>query len=474
MPNYQRIQFVAWNLYTGPVLQFDAMQYGCGVDYRGLAGFAGYPRLDALHQCVDISARLEFTKRALQLAAAHADQDSGTLKVFLAPEFLFRGAAGAYFHDLIRGWKGKAPADLPRPFDQDWGGLFGGLQSLVADEKYKDWIFAFGTAVSTAGKYRLGDEYPIQVYAYNTALVQRGGADETQRKQTFVTTKHLKSTIDFLAFRQGIHHRVYVDSDVQYDSQPDWVLEERLALPGEYEQQRSALFCFPDVCRPNGAALIFGLEICLDHDRNIFHGDIKERTGRLGEAGHRVDIQLVPSCGMSLRPTSLSLLPEDGDRSYSYALNCDGLCALSNVEVCKNSGVWVRPLGGHIQLWNEIRQGEVYCHQEVEICDDPSTDEKCLPVDNTPVDMTAILDNPELEKKVAVDLHNICSEQLWNSLGYWIPYRGLLPYPGGAGWVRVMTAQPLGPAPELPQDETPKEKPGRGNKGTSTGQTRRQ
>ena len=144
MPEYSKVQFIAWEIYTGAV-------YGpSGADhYAGLAPAAGDRRFHVLSQCLDIMARVEFTRRAIETAYKNAQADSETLKIFMAPEFLYRGAAGAYFYDLLNGWE-KAPASfgpLPAYFKGPWGGLFGELRALAAEERFQDWVFVFGSAI---------------------------------------------------------------------------------------------------------------------------------------------------------------------------------------------------------------------------------------------------------------------------------------------------------------------------------------
>ena len=104
MPNYSKVQFIAWEIYTGPVYQNRLADH-----YPGIAPALGDRRWDVLSQCLDISARVQFTKKALDAAYESADQDENTLKVFMAPEFLYRGAAGAYLFDLLNGWDGGRP-----------------------------------------------------------------------------------------------------------------------------------------------------------------------------------------------------------------------------------------------------------------------------------------------------------------------------------------------------------------------------
>ncbi len=90
MPNYSKVQFIAWEIYTGPVYQNHLADH-----YPGIAPALGDRRWDVLSQCLDISARVQFTKKALDAAYESADQDENTLKV---PRWaLLSRTAGAKF-----------------------------------------------------------------------------------------------------------------------------------------------------------------------------------------------------------------------------------------------------------------------------------------------------------------------------------------------------------------------------------------
>lgn len=65
------------------------------------------------------------------------DRSSETLKLFVAPEFYWRGPRGAYDVDLL--------------FEK-----FRTLTVGYSDHKFKDWTFIFGTAV---GYDDVGDEF---------------------------------------------------------------------------------------------------------------------------------------------------------------------------------------------------------------------------------------------------------------------------------------------------------------------------
>ncbi|MBC8069713.1 MAG: hypothetical protein IAG13_15355, partial [Deltaproteobacteria bacterium] len=103
------------------------------------------PRSDA----EDVRERVALLGRMIDKAAAGLDDDT-ELKVFVAPECFFLGRYGAYTHEVF-------------------GTLIKRLQELVADPKWRAWVFVFGTV---NGVYTLdGDKLQM----FNISPVIRGG-----------------------------------------------------------------------------------------------------------------------------------------------------------------------------------------------------------------------------------------------------------------------------------------------------------
>ena len=255
----------------------------------------------------------------------------------MAPEFLYRGAGGAYLHDLINGWDGPAPGEfqLQSPYQNRWGGLFGGLKSLAARPEYEHWLFVFGTAISASfptakavdGKYYLDPSKPGEIY--NTALIQLGGASHAAEE--YVSRKHYKSGIDFLSWNSAVVHH---NQNTVLPADPEALIPaDVLGVP-----EGGALFHIPQVDDSAGKPIDFGIEICLDHARS--GGNWANHFGRIRSANQSVKLQLVPSGGMTLEANSIRLEPASGPTPHSYAFNCDGLGDLS-------SGY-----GSHTQIWN--------------------------------------------------------------------------------------------------------------------------
>lgn len=457
MPNYSNVQFIAWEIYTGPVYSSGAANH-----YQGIARAEGDRRWDVLSQCLDISARVEFTRLAMEAAYQAADPDTNTLKIFMAPEFLYRGAAGAYLSDLLNGWVEDAPKDfsdgrnpLPPPYNRAWGGLFGELRALAADPRFQDWVFIFGTAVGAAfscakGRVITDDTGSQQSTAmgWNLALVQCGGTNRMGDGCYFVE-KHLKSAIDFVHFNQAhAKARFFTQEEMKHGSEPTWRVLDRLIqhIPGE---QGGSAFRFPDVCKSGGSPLQFGLEICLDHAQAYEGMESQEQvTGRLARSKMLVDIQLVPSCGLWLIPSSLALAPKDGPKDCSYAFNCDGL--ITN----DSNDPWLDgTLSGHVHLWSgSALPGEGNPPQVLENVIDSVFTPGHIPVSGT-VDLSRIQVPAESLQALQVDLSQIEAGQLWRShksfpLG---GNSGQYLWPGGAGFVRALPPRPLAAPPQSPQ-----------------------
>jgi hypothetical protein len=304
-----------------------------------------------MEQINDIGERLQFTYNAMEKAVSLAAGSSSTLKVFMAPEFLYRGRGGAYIHDLISGWE-KAPDDFKVSAQEKgvWPGLFGYLKRVSHDSRFEHWLFVFGTAISASfqtksqnGKLVWDTTKTSEIY--NTALIQRGGLGHTD--DSYASRKHYKATIDFIKTYLGA--KAFTDGDVvpldRMEIEPN---ETGIYLDKEGKETKkgyregSAIFQINGINDKDGKPIDFGLEICLDHAAStmVFEGNVTyPKWGRIAAADTWVKIQLVPSGGMSLQTDSIRLLPPT---PRSYAFNCDGLSTLGI------DWQW----GAHTQIWN--------------------------------------------------------------------------------------------------------------------------
>jgi hypothetical protein len=259
MANYRHVQFISWEIYTGP--NRGPMPWvlteGDGIGYTGM-GKEDAPdnRLDIGGQIEDIQARTEFTGKAIDEAYKLAVRNPTTLKVFMAPEFLYRGKGGAYIHDLINGWdESRTRGELFKLTGVDrFIGLFGYLQRFAANDKFNDWLFVFGTAISasfparseTNGKWVVDSTKMGEIY--NTALIQRGGQSNTDAN--YASRKFYIAGIDFI--KSQYRAKNFTIGDV--------VPADLLDLePDEREREGSALFTINGINDKDGQPIMFGI-----------------------------------------------------------------------------------------------------------------------------------------------------------------------------------------------------------------------
>ncbi|WP_434626790.1 hypothetical protein [Chromobacterium sp. CV08] len=282
--DYGKVQCIAHVLDTSPLMA------GSRERYIGLAD-----------EAQDIRERARLV--AAVLDAAHGlpavSGADDTLKILMLPEFFFRGAGGAYGMDGIQA-------------------AVSALQDLVRDAKWRHWLFVFGTIVGQSSPTRDvasgADRHPVdadaKVEVYNYALVQKGGfgsGEGAGPAAAHAVIKQYLSGIDF------IEHASLAGKGLS----EEWV--HHLQPEGDKRDERQSVpYDGSAVFRLDG--LSFGVEICLDH-----------LNGRLARSLNRpvVDIQLIPSCGGYIKPSSVVA------RRGGYVFNCDGsdypLCRLQKV-----------------------------------------------------------------------------------------------------------------------------------------------
>jgi hypothetical protein len=326
MSMYTKVQFISWEIHTGRDL-VNGRYPGIG---SGLAP-AYDLRTQLTLQCQDIDARVAFTRDAIEKALEKANRSAKVLKIFMAPEFLYRGAAGAYLHDLLEGWKGDAPfgpgeqIDLEGRYRRPWKGLFGQLRDLVTGKEYEDWIFVFGSAASASFPTRQGltneevmnpdetvERHSVVLETLdlnqvaevnNISLIQRGG---NHRSDSHACGKKWKSKADYFRSNRSAGS-LYVNDWVQA---MDGLESEDVLERADDPYTGGVYFKFDSVLDSKAEPIQFGIEICLDHVR-----------GRLLAAGDLVKIQLVPSCGLRNLKRKSTRLHES---PASYIFNCDG------------------------------------------------------------------------------------------------------------------------------------------------------
>lgn len=309
----------------------------------------------------DIQARFDFLHTVLEeyiLSKSIAGSD--TLKVFMIPEFFFRGCSGAYLDSE------HAASVFFEHYFSDF------LNYVRRTEKLNDWLIVLGSVLTTtqtlnnsAPQYGTGDNllnlyyrlYPkgangqqaqgvpslhdflksidemeagdtqdrclktedlafqdvlrctldycdsvAETVIDNSCYVVVGGKLQTGESQFYRIQKQYKSKEDFVL--NTLHSGKatgYVQSESKYP-----IIPSKGEVKKEYDDPY-AIFSF------RGISL--GVEICLDHSRKrllTYYLNCKSIGGK------HVDVQLIPSCGMEIRPNAVMA------KKGGWVFNCDG------------------------------------------------------------------------------------------------------------------------------------------------------
>jgi hypothetical protein len=250
----------------------------------------------------DIDHRLTLMAEAIQEAVTIGSPRADCLKIFMAPEFYFRGRTGAYALEEV--------VDLIVP----------PLQMLVANlATFEHWMFVFGTMIGASQGTEKHPKTGAPMWEiYNVALVHNGGfADHTGSK---VVMKEFRSGIDFVSKYQAGAHGELLEDTATYD--------EKLFV--DHTKHLKSGTKTPTGWNPNlghgaevGSAhggesmfqrdgIAMGLEVCLDH----LMARLRRSPPAAGQP--KLRIQLIPSAGMRIKEESV--IAQVG----GYAFNCDG------------------------------------------------------------------------------------------------------------------------------------------------------
>lgn len=278
MGGYKQIQFIGYEISTAPknaVFENGVIKSG---DYVGITD------IDE-----DIKQRGRLMTDAILTANTNRTvptDDDKTLKIFMAPEFYFRGPKGAYEMEQVQQ-------------------VIESLQAIVKSDDWKDWIFVFGSIVGNSRPDQSDwllqfEEEELFREVYNVVLVQQGGFnDDSDAKENSarIVMKEFMSDIDFiLKPAKGI-------SLSQSGHMPAFP-------PGEGEEEQLHNYDGLGIFKLN--ELTFGLEVCLDH----LAGRLRSSPQLPG--ADMVEFQLIPSCGMNIKPYNV-IAQNDG-----YSFNVDG------------------------------------------------------------------------------------------------------------------------------------------------------
>lgn len=224
------------------------------------------------------------------------DFKPSVLKIFMLPEFYWRGPNGAYSTGDISSEDGILVKLMDR------------LRAAASHEDFKDFLFVFGTLILTStsdeaeaeawerahlenGQQLRKDE----VVYFNLAIVMRGGpllrdGDGNADGNYFLVPKKYISTADFLNRAEGLP-----------DPRSSHVMEYGVT------QDKQMVQFLTDVRKvrivPDGLLNIdgvrIGVEICLDHRLSVLWKNLLKETPE-GDDVDLLDILLVTSAGMAI------------------------------------------------------------------------------------------------------------------------------------------------------------------------------
>jgi len=366
---YERVQGIGFQIYTGGAPAYINVTHSDGTvterpnpECHGLNSYGTmWTEEGDVIQCYigdydveqDVKARLRIMKDAVEQAYHQAaeNRDPSTLKVFIAPEFFWRGVNGAYeFVD-----EGPGDETICGPACQ----ILKGLEDIVADWRFEDWFFLFGTI--TAHEPIRDDRIDYDSLFYNFAPVYRGydPAKTDHKGKRFIAPKRYLSTSDFMTPQRNLDTSNWKELIENHESNTHqettvinpiftrgkYDIEMWIDYKDELDQRDYTLLEF-------GWLMIDGLsislEICLDHQvktaLNAYTADMT--TGRqtlipsITDKGleyvhiptYQAQIGIVSSAGMTLVPESLALT------QHGVIFLQDGLTNATNGEYWAHSG----------------------------------------------------------------------------------------------------------------------------------------
>ncbi len=346
---YKAVQFVAFCVYTGPNNVWEKGQWK--------QEYNGYDDIE-----MDIERRVKILREAIEVAIIKADKSENFLKIFMIPEMFFQPKIGAYSPE-----KGSE--------------IISKLQNLVRDQKWKDWIFVFGTILQLSGEKPEG-----KIGVKNFSLVQKGGFDKEDPSKYSCIIEKVKSSGEFIKDNELSEQNKTINALVAEST----VLQSVVGLP----ERMLSNFVFA-LFEDNGtlklgkwnkdiwekAQLTFGLEICADHGSQTLLNLLRDTKIK------PLDIQLVTSCGTDIYRPSISnranpILNKKGDpypspppidvvKDNGFVFNCDGQTfqsaeRTSNVAIPRMNIQFKNLSGDTLKTKKDLTYDSYHPHSEVQ------------------------------------------------------------------------------------------------------------
>jgi len=347
IPSYQykRFQGLGFQIFTGGAPAFvttTSSLDGTNTTKRNpecLRNVKSYGHMEGDIQCYlglkdngqDVQRRLDIMRSAVDRAYELASDDPTTLKIFIAPEFFWRGRNGAYAFESDAEEQANGAGSCGTVCQ-----ILQGLESIVEEERFDDWLFLFGTVIASD---TLPTEDPFDYLFYNFAPLYKGGPASIKGGKRFLVPKRLVSNMDFLTPRRSFNESMTVEltdkgvpvqegevstvlnpyewNHNNYDNDMWAEYKHELHSIG-YEMIEYGWFLLDRIT--------FSVEICVDHDARRAlttylanaaswsetlipsgGGSVSEGVEFVKIPNHQAQISLVSSAGMSVNIDSLAL-----------------------------------------------------------------------------------------------------------------------------------------------------------------------
>eukprot|EP00581_Thalassiosira_minuscula_P017119 CAMPEP_0183721290 /NCGR_PEP_ID=MMETSP0737-20130205/13610_1 /TAXON_ID=385413 /ORGANISM="Thalassiosira miniscula, Strain CCMP1093" /LENGTH=540 /DNA_ID=CAMNT_0025951275 /DNA_START=326 /DNA_END=1948 /DNA_ORIENTATION=+ len=336
-PSYTKVQTLSFQIYTGGAPAF-IMDESTGKERKnheckGLHSY-GQPEDSETLQCylglentaMDVQRRLDIMTDAVNRAYDISSKDESTLKIFLAPEFYFRGLDGAFeFSTEEAEDKAGECSDICH--------ILKGLENIAAHKRFENWLFLFGTVIASEALPR-EDTFDYQFY--NFAPLYKGFDPATSQRigKNFIVPKRYVSNIDFLT---PLRHLTNKTMTMELLDEENHTLYKTLMNPHASGQKRygnNIWNRYKDELTILGYNMIeygwffmdgisFSVEICLDHlvhralmtymadvvtgSKTRIPSSANDSVEWVGIPKHQAQISLVSSAGMDVTVASLAL-----------------------------------------------------------------------------------------------------------------------------------------------------------------------
>lgn len=226
----------------------------------------------------DLQARAQRLVNVIWWAQGQADSaakpDDQTLTVFIAPEFYFRQASA---QEVASGEFSES---------NNWGGYDRPMRDALASELYRaigqaknlhNWLIVAGTVFTWHGEGLL-----------NTAIALRGPRATDDGAAPYVLIeKHQISNID--GPKPNAHANRNDESVFSHTKNRDPFLDNLIYWDG----------------------MLMGIEVCLDHSLRAVAMGMEELNGLFPSEARQLALQLVTSCGMSIKAPAVAVANGD-------------------------------------------------------------------------------------------------------------------------------------------------------------------